>query len=48
MIRAWKNYDLTKAAAFMRRYGWNLRCHVVIIGPLGLCVLWRKKTKGKE
>jgi hypothetical protein len=36
------NYSLTKAVAFMRISGWELKGHVLIIGPLAFCICWRK------
>lgn len=37
------NYPMTKAVLLMRRWGWHLRSHVVILGPLGFAVIWREK-----
>lgn len=47
---AWASYPLSKAAFFLRDLGWNLKGHVVVIGNLVFCVLWREKvpTEVKE
>ncbi len=47
MIKCWRNYDLTKASEFMKACGWDLKCHVIVIGPFGFCILWRKKKETK-
>ena len=39
------NYPLQKAMNFMSAHGWSVRSHVVIIGPIGFCILWRTKCK---
>lgn len=43
-ITIWFNYDLTKAAAFMAAGGWRLRTHVLTVGPVGLALIWKKKS----
>lgn len=37
------NYPMSRGVLLMRRWGWDLLSHVVIIGPLGFAVIWRKK-----
>ena len=37
----WLNYDLTKAAFWLRGHGWRLRCHVLTVGPVAFCILWK-------
>jgi hypothetical protein len=38
---AWLNYPLTKAAMFLS-VKWELKAHVLVVGPLFLCLGWRK------
>jgi hypothetical protein len=42
-LGAWRRYNLTAAAYFMRAAGWCLRSHVLVIGPLALCLVWRER-----
>ncbi len=39
------NYHLSTAACFLQELGWVLRAHVVVLGPLAFCVVWRKPTR---
>lgn len=42
----WWKYDLTKAAFFLHEAGWRLWARVLVIGPIGLLVIWREKENG--
>lgn len=47
MGRLWAalNYDLSKAVFMMRDLRWRLQAHVLVIGPFGLMIVWRKKME---
>lgn len=44
----WFNYPLSKATWLLDHAGWLLRCHVLVLGPLGFCVFWRVKKPADE
>ena len=46
-LNIWLNYPLKRALSFMDANGWEIKSHVVIIGPIGICVLWRKRVAAK-
>ena len=37
-------YDLSKGCRFMTSIGWTVWSHVIIIGPIGFAVFWRRST----
>lgn len=48
MIRFWRNYELSKAAALMFDAGWWLRCHVLVVGPFAFAVIWKCRQPKSE
>lgn len=42
-MNLWLWYPMEKAVSFMRATDWEMRCHVLRIGPLAFCVIWRTR-----
>ena len=38
----WWNYPISKAVRFLEHTGWRLFGHVWRIGPIAICIMWRK------
>lgn len=39
----WFGYPLSKGVRLLWEWGWEMRAHIVVIGPLAFGVAWRKR-----
>jgi hypothetical protein len=50
-VNFWWNYPLSKAVRFMEHTRWRLFGHVLRIGPIAFCIIWKReaaKAKGER
>jgi hypothetical protein len=47
-MRFWRNYDFSKATSFMGHGGWRLMGHVLVLGPLGFAIVWKKYDPARD
>lgn len=43
-MNVWLNYPLSKAVRFMEETHWRLFGHMLRIGPIALCIVWKRKV----
>lgn len=42
----WLFYPIEKAVLVMRHTRWELRCHMLRIGPIAICIVWKRPRQG--
>lgn len=43
-MNLWFNYPMSKAVRFMEQTAFRMFGHVLRIGPVAICIVWRKKA----
>lgn len=38
----WFSYPLSKAALVLKGMGWQLKAHILVLGPVAFAVIWRR------
>ena len=41
-------YNLSKGADFMKGAGWTIWSSILVVGPIGFAVMWRKKRQPQD